>query len=78
MTAITALIRVALDHTISGVAPEQVPPGEHIATIELRAGPTRQLASEPFDVDALPLRDLIPWPEGTSLRREDLYGDDGR
>jgi hypothetical protein len=31
-----------------------------------------------LDIDALPVHDLGPWPEGLSLRREDMYGDDGR
>ena len=26
----------------------------------------------------LPVDDLGPWPEGLSLRREDMYGDDER
>ena len=30
---------------------------------------------EPLD---FPVDDLGPWPEGLSLRREDIYGDDGR
>jgi hypothetical protein len=30
---------------------------------------------EPQD---FPVDDLGPWPEGLSLRREDMYGDDGR
>ncbi len=25
-----------------------------------------------------PVDDLGPWPDGLSLRREDMYGDDGR
>lgn len=25
-----------------------------------------------------PVDDLGPWPEGLNLRREDMYGDDGR
>ena len=31
--------------------------------------------SEPLD---LPSHDLGPWPETASLRREEIYGDDGR
>ena len=77
MTVVTTRIIVAPDHTISGTAPDSIPPGEHIALIQA-PGPARQLPTLPFDVDALPLRDLGPWPEGLSLRREDLYGDDGR
>jgi hypothetical protein len=30
------------------------------------------------DVVEFPVRDYGPWPEGLSLRREDMYGDDGR
>ena len=30
---------------------------------------------EPLD---FPVDDLGPWPEDLSLRREDMYGDDGR
>jgi hypothetical protein len=26
----------------------------------------------------LPVHDVGPWPEGLSLRREDMYGDEGR
>lgn len=31
-------------------------------------------SSESLD---FPVDDLGPWPEGLSLRREDMYGDDG-
>ena len=72
MTVITTRIRVDLDHTISGVAPQQIPPGEHIASIDLGARPARQVASEPLDANALPIRDLGPWPAAANLRREDL------
>lgn len=76
MTVITTRLTVAPDGTISAAAP--IPTGEHVASIEVRERPPRQLPTLPFDVDALPRRDLGPWPEGLSLRREDLYGDDGR
>ena len=38
---------------------------------------TRKTATgrEPLN---FPVDDLGPWPEGLSLRREDMYGDDGR
>ena len=29
-------------------------------------------------VDALPLDNVGPWPDALSLRRKDMYGDDGR
>ena len=78
MLDIRARIRVNADHSISGVAPPEVPPGEHEVTIVVAMKPVRQVAPKQFDVDRLPVVDLDPWPEGISLRREDLYGDDGR
>ena len=76
MTIITTRLIVARDGTISTASP--IPIGEHVASIEVRERPPRQLPTLPFDVDALPTLDLGPWPEGLSLRREDLYGNDGR
>jgi hypothetical protein len=80
MTVITTTLHVAPDGAIS--IAEKLPAGDYTASIEVpaeHARPARQLPSLPFDVDALPTIDLGPWPEeGVSLRREDLYGDDGR
>lgn len=78
MTVITARIQVAEDGTISGRAPDGIRPGEHLVRIEVAEQPGRQLPTMPFNVDELPTIDLGPWPEGLSLRREDMYGDDGR
>jgi hypothetical protein len=77
MTIVTTRITVAPDGTISGLAPAAVPAGEHQASIavEILEPP---LADTPFDVSELPVHDFGPWPEGLSLRREDIYGDDGR
>lgn len=58
-------------------------PPERIAEVEdfvdfLRERSTtgkRTTAKEPLD---FPVDDPGPWPEGLSLRREDMYGDDGR
>jgi hypothetical protein len=38
--------------------------------------PVRRKAGRPFAVEALPVTDLGPWPEGLILRHEDIYGDD--
>jgi hypothetical protein len=78
MTEIRARVLVGPDHRISGTAPAGVPPGEHEVTIIVTLPPTEQRHREPFDVDGLPTHDLGPWPEGLSLRREDLYDEDGR
>ena len=79
MTAVTTRVHVADDSTISGRASSgQVPPGDHEEVITVPTSLGRQDPAVPFDVDELPRRGLGPWPEGLSLRREEMYGDDGR
>ncbi len=78
MAEIRTRVLVGPDRRISGTAPADVPPGEHEATITVAPPPGYQHPSDPFDVDALPSHDLGPWPEGLSLRREDIYDEDGR
>jgi hypothetical protein len=75
MVIITRLT-VGPDGAIS--AATELPPGEYEAALTVHDRPARQLPTLPFDVNDLPVHDLGPWPEGLSLRREDLYGDDGR
>lgn len=76
MTVITTRLTVSAEGAISTAT--RLPAGEHVVRIELAAPPERQLPKEPFDTGALPTLDLGPWPEGVTLRREELYGDDGR
>ena len=78
MTEIRARVLVGADRRISGTAPAAVPPGEHEVTITVAPSLTRQRDDKPFDIGALPTHDLGPWPEGLSLRREDIYDEDGR
>ena len=78
MTEIRAKILVGPDHRISGTAPDEIPPGEHEVVIAVPPIPPGHKAKKPFKVEDLPSHDLGPWPEGLSLRREDIYGDDGR
>ena len=40
--------------------------------------PPRKPPTKRFRIEDLPKHDLGPWPEGLSLRREDIYDDDGR
>ncbi|MFZ3235188.1 MAG: hypothetical protein WA417_17120 [Stellaceae bacterium] len=78
MTEIRTRILVGADHRITGTAPAAVPPGEHEVTIEVASALIRQRSAGPFDVNSLPAHDLGPWPEGLSLRREDIYDEDAR
>jgi hypothetical protein len=57
-------------------------PTDRIAEVEdfvdfLRQRTPSKKAAEQEPLD-FPVDDLGPWPEGLSLRREDMYGDDGR
>jgi len=57
-------------------------PTERIAEVEdfvdfLRQRAATQKSAAGKELD-FPVDDLGPWPEGLSLRREDMYGDDGR
>ena len=79
MTEIKARIRVGPDHAISGTAPDAVPPGEHEVAFTLVEPPRSepQLPGKPFTMKDFPLHDE-PWDDSISLRREDMYDDDGR
>ena len=74
MNEIRTRIQVGADHAITGIAPPDVPPGEHVATINISPLPFPEKRSRVAD---LPVHDT-PWDGSISLRREDIYGDDGR
>ena len=68
MSTIRLHIRVAPDRTISGVAPADLPPGEHEVTVS--SGPAVTPPSRPFRMADFPV-DNGPWDNSVSLRRED-------
>jgi hypothetical protein len=72
MNELRAKVRVDQDHNITGIAPDDVPPGVHDVTINVAARPRKRLRLEDFP------RHEGPWDTSISLRREDMYGDDGR
>jgi hypothetical protein len=73
MTVITTRLIVRPDGSISAAAP--LPAGEHAATITVAESPQRP--GKPFTMEHFPMHDG-PWDDSVSLRREDMYGDDGR
>ena len=75
MTVINTRLIVTPEGTISTTTP--LAAGEYTARIEISEQPGPQPPTD-LDLDDLPVHDLGPWPEGLSLRREDMYGDDGR
>jgi len=78
MNEIRTRVVVGPDHRISGTAPAEVPVGEHEVTIALPEGRFPRLSVSALDLTDLPRHDLGPWPDGLSLRREEIYSDDGR
>jgi hypothetical protein len=74
MTSITTRIIVTEDGRISTAEP--LPPGEHVATIELMDPVPGTRAA--FDAIPFPQLDVGRWPEGATFSREEIYGDDGR
>ena len=74
MNHIRTRVLVGPDHRLTGTVPEDVPPGEHEAIITLAVSPP---PGRPFGMQHFPSHDL-GWDETARLRREDIYGDDGR
>jgi hypothetical protein len=75
MATIRLHIHVAPDHTISGVAPAELPAGDH--EVVVTPGPIATPPRKPFRMSDFPV-DARPWDDSISLRREDMYGDDRR
>lgn len=55
--------------------PPDVPEGDHHVVIVIEEQP---LPDQSAGLDDFPVLDVGPWPEGLSLRREDVYDDWGR
>lgn len=72
MTTIVTRVHVAEDGTLTGRVPAGVPSGEHKAVIAFES------SVRDFNIDNLPDIDLGPWPNAVSLRRDDIYGNEGR
>jgi hypothetical protein len=78
MNEIRTRVLVGSDRRITGTAPVGVPPGEHEVTIAVPDQPAPLQPSLLIEDSTLPRHDLGQWPEALSLRREDIYDDDGR
>ncbi len=76
MRSIATTATVAPDGTLTAQVPLDVPPGEHRIVVMVEEGPTTGNTRPPLDLP--PPLDMGPWPEGLSLRREDMYDDWGR
>jgi hypothetical protein len=84
MKSITLRLHVEPDGSGNFVAPPELAPGDHDVTLRLveggeGAGPEPQQVNEAIlEFLALPPVQMEHWPEGFSVRREEIYGDWGR
>jgi hypothetical protein len=76
MRALTTTAVVGPDHTLTLPVPPDIPPGVHEVVVVLQEAAPRPRPGLTFA--DWPAQNVGPWPENLSLRREDLYGDDGR
>lgn len=58
--------------------PEDIAPGEHRIILVIEEHPPESAGVGSKDDFEFPVVHMGPWPEGLSLRREDMYDDDGR
>ena len=75
MRTIETVATVTPERTVTIQLPPEVKPGEHKVVLVIEEVTERKAARRRLK---LPKYSVGPWPEGLSLRREDMYGDDGR
>ncbi len=77
MRTIETDIQVDVSHNIFGQVPEDILPGIYHTTFLLDEKKEEKKAKK-GRFDNFPVDSLGGWPEGFSMRREDLYDDNGR
>lgn len=74
MRTIQAQATVTPSHEIIMQVPADIPAGEYQIVMVMAVQSDKKMRSPVH----FPVDDYGPWPEGLSLRREDMYGDFGR
>ena len=74
MARIELDVPLSADHILTVQLPSSAAPGDEIYLRLVEAVPT---PSQRLPLD-LPRHHVGAWPENVPLRREDMYGDDGR
>jgi hypothetical protein len=74
MKTIQTNVVIGPEHTITIHLPSTFDPGTYRVTLVIDDQPIGPKS----DFSDFPVHDMGPWPEGLSLRREDMYDDDGR
>jgi hypothetical protein len=72
---VEAIATVTPDGKVTIQLPPTIPPGEHKLVLVIDETPAAENKRPPLD---FPVIHVSSWPDDLSLRREDMYGDDGR
>lgn len=75
MKTIETTATVTDDNTLIVKVTPDISPGEHRVVLVIDESPTAKQSRPPLE---FPVDHYGPWPSNLSLRREDMYGDDGR
>lgn len=75
MRTVETTATVGSDGTLTAQVPPEVRPGRHRVVLVIEEEATGE--DQPPMPD-FPVIDVGPWPQGLSLRREDMYDDWGR
>jgi len=80
MKAIATTATVTADGKITVQLPPDIPEGEHevVVVISEKSLPKKQVTQEKRPPLDFPVIHVGSWPADLSLRREDMYGDEGR
>lgn len=74
MKTIETTAVIGEDRLLQIQLPPDVTPGHHRVAVVI----DENVLSAAGNLDDFPIIDVGPWPAGLSLRREDMYGDNGR
>ncbi|KAB8315539.1 hypothetical protein SD81_029570 [Tolypothrix campylonemoides VB511288] len=80
MKTIETIATVTADGKITVQLPPDIPAGKHKVVVVIDEQPLveKQVTKEKRSPLDFPVIHVGSWPENLSLRREDMYGDDGR
>jgi len=78
MITVEAISEVAQDQTLKIELPKSVTPGPHRVVVVIEESPLDKAHRKPDAPLRLIKLHLKAWPEDSTFRREDIYGDTGR
>ncbi len=78
MITVESISEVAQDQTLKIELPKSVTPGPHRVVVVIEESPLAAAQRKPDGPLRLTKLQLQAWPENSTFRREDIYGDTGR